>query len=113
MVTHFSLDDPKTESHLDSADLEEKVLDEEFLKTIKDNLTEWKSHFNKEQEKKVLDAVILIFDNCKNIDICDRKAIFFYIKEITGLKYVQIASNLSKIKKKYTYLKKKYKRGEI
>lgn len=84
----------------------------EFVNIFKDNLQRWRSQFQKEQEVKIIDALIVIFESCDDL-LLQKKAIFHYLKELTGLNSKQIASNLNKIKKRYELLKTKYSRGDI
>ena len=67
----------------------------------------------KENEKKVLDAVRILMENVDNIDMFNKKAIYLYLREITGLKTKQVVSNLKKIREKYRIFKIKWDRGEI
>jgi hypothetical protein len=94
-------------------DVEEEYQNREFINILKENLPKWRDQFQKEQEKQFVDALILLFENAKNIDIYNKKAIFLYLREITNLNSKQIATNLNKVKKKFSFLKKKYLRGDI
>jgi hypothetical protein len=90
----------------------DKIEHDEFSEIFVEKLSKWRDFFRKEQERKVIDGLLIIFKDSENI-ICKKKAIFFYLKEITGLNSKQIATNLNKIKKKFISLKDKYERGEI
>jgi len=92
---------------------EEVLLDVEFLMLLKDEVKKWRSKFDKKQEKMVLEAVILLLNNPDLISIYNKKGIYLYIREITGLNTKQVVTNLSKVKKKYDLFKKKYQDGEI
>lgn len=94
-------------------DIETKIEFEQFLESFKDHLHKWRNHFQKPQEVKIIDALIIIFENADNLELYNKKAIFWYLKELTNLKSKQIATNLAKIKRKYELLKKKYNRGDI
>ena len=67
----------------------------------------------KENEKKVLDAVKIIFQSCNDIEIFNKKAIYLYLREITGLNTKQVVNNLNKLRKKYRTFKVKWESGEI
>ena len=71
------------------------------------------SKFDKKQEKMVLEAIILLLNNPDLINIFNKKGIYLYIREITGLNTKQVVTNLSKIRKKYETFKRKYHAGEI
>ncbi len=94
-------------------DVEEEYQNREFINILKENLPKWRDQFQKEQEKKFVDALIVLFENSENIDIYNKKAIFFYLREITDLNSKQIATNLNKVKKKFSFLKRKYLRGDM
>ena len=92
---------------------EESLMDLEFLILMKEEIKKWRLKFDKKQEKMVLEAVILLLSNPDLISIYNKKGIYMYIREITGLNTKQVVTNLSKIKKKYDSFKKKYLGGEI
>lgn len=85
----------------------------EFIELFKQNLIKWKDKFTKDQERKLAEGLIHLFENADSIDIYQKKAIFFYLKEITGLNSKQIAVNLNKIFKKFKVFKEKYEEGLI
>lgn len=105
------------ETYFDSVlfvdNIETEFQKKEFIEILKENLPKWKDQFSKDQEKKVVEALIILFDNVGNIDIFNKKAIFWYIRDITGLNSKQVATNLNKIKKKFNFLKRKYQKGNI
>ncbi len=101
------------EEFLHNDEMQEKFENTEFTNLFKVKLLEWKNKTSKKHEKVFIDALSLLFENADNIDIYNKKAIFFYLKEITELNSKQIASNLSKVKRKYISLKKKYKKGDV
>ena len=55
----------------------------------------------------------LIFSNPDQIDIFNKKAIYFYIREITGLNTKQVVNNLNKMRVKYRVFKKKWDKGDL
>jgi len=67
----------------------------------------------KENEKKVLDAIKILMENVDNIEIFNKKAIYLYLREITGLNTKQVVNNLNKMRVRYRVFKKKWNRGEI
>lgn len=94
------------------SDFREEIESQEFMKIFSEKIYKWRDSFKKEQEKKIIDGLISVLENSKNI-ICKKKAIYFYLKEITGMNSKQIATNLTKVKKKFITLKNKYNKGEI
>ena len=67
----------------------------------------------KENEKKVLDAVLLLMENIEQIEIFNKKAIYLYLREITGLNTKQIVSCLNKMRARYRIFREKWDSGEI
>lgn len=98
---------------LSPEDLEDGIESREFLKLFKEKLPQWKDRFSKKTEKDIVDALIVLMDNSENIELFNKKAILFYLKEISGLNSKQVITNLNKIKKKFISFKNKYDRGEI
>ena len=94
-------------------ELEKGLESREFILLFKERLPKWRDRAGKEQEKKVLDALIVLFENTDNIDIFKKKAIYWYLRELTGMKSKQIALNLSKIKKKFLKFKESYLKGDV
>ena len=94
-------------------DIETEIQEQEFFEELKKNLVEWKDFFKKDQEKKFVDALCVIFDNADNLEYHNKKAVYVYLRELTGMNSKQIAANISKIKKKFDSFKKKWHRGDI
>jgi len=67
----------------------------------------------KENEKKVLMAVQILMDSADTIEIFNKKAIYLYLREITGLNTKQVVNNLNKLRKRYRAFKGKWENGEI
>lgn len=107
LLNKLESDDKMVHNH------EETLMDMEFLLLLKDEVKKWRGKFEKKQEKMVLEAVILLLNNPDLISIYNKKGIYLYIREITGLNTKQVVTNLSKVKKKYELFKKKYQDGEI
>lgn len=93
--------------------LEKNLENREFVELFKDQLEKWQAKATKENEKIVINALLVIFNNAANIDIYKKKAIFFYIKEMTGLNAKQVSSTLNKLNKKFKGFKEKYLKGDI
>ena len=80
-----------------------------LLKEVKN----WDKLTLKENEKKVLDAVLLLMENIEQIEIFNKKAIYLYLREITGLNTKQIVSCLNKMRARYRIFREKWDSGEI
>jgi hypothetical protein len=85
----------------------------EFWQNFFEELAGWDSDMLKENEKKVLGAVKIIFESSNDIEIFNKKAIYLYLREITGLNTKQVVNNLNKLRKKYRAFKGRWESGEI
>jgi hypothetical protein len=86
---------------------------DEFWSHFMNEINSWEKLDLRENERKVLNAIIQIFNNIDNIEIFNKKAIYLYIREITGLNTKQVVSGLSGIKSKYRVFKEEWDDGEI
>jgi len=87
--------------------------EQEFWNNFFIELADWDGDMLKENEKKVLKAVKILFESSEDIDIFNKKAIYLYLREITGLNTKQVVNNLNKLRKKYRVFKNKWESGEI
>ena len=85
----------------------------EFWVSLNDEIDTWNSFMLKENEKKVLQAVCILMDSAQDIPIFNKKAIYLYLREITGLNTKQVVNNLNKLRKRYRTFKEKWESGEI
>ena len=87
--------------------------DIEFWMSLNKEISTWDSFMLKENEKKVLMAVRILMDSADQIEIFNKKAIYLYLREITGLNTKQVVNNLNKLRKRYRVFKNKWQNGEI
>ena len=73
----------------------------------------WQDIPMKPNEDKVLNAVLTLMTNIEQIEIFNKKAIYLYLREITGLNTKQIVSCLNKMRSRYKLFKTKWDSGEI
>lgn len=85
----------------------------EFWGHLMTKIAQWEKLDLRENERKVLSAINHIFSNIDNIEIFNKKAIYLYIREITGLNTKQVVSGLSGIKSKYKVFKEDWDNGEV
>jgi DNA-directed RNA polymerase specialized sigma subunit len=85
----------------------------EFWLNLMREISEWEKMDLRENERKVLASIVHIFSNIENIEIFNKKAIYLYIRELTGLNTKQVVSGLSGIKSKYRSFKEEWDNGEI
>ena len=74
------------------------VLDEETLK---------------QNERKVLKAVDVLFNSSEDIEIFNKKAVYLYLRELTGLNTKQVVSSLNKLRARYRNFKSDWNEGKI
>jgi hypothetical protein len=85
----------------------------EFWSSLHGEIDTWDSFMLKENEKKVLMAVRILLESADQIEIFNKKAIYLYLREITGLNTKQVVNNLNKLRKRYRTFKSKWQNGEI
>lgn len=86
---------------------------QEFMQHLQSEISKWENLDLKENERKVLEAIKILFDSAPDIQIFNKKAIYLYIREITGLNTKQVVNNLNKIRQKYRAFKNKWEKDEI
>ena len=67
----------------------------------------------KTNEEKVYKAVMVLFESTNDIEIFNKKAIYLYIRELTGLNTKQVVNNLNKMRSRYRTWKTRWNKGEI
>jgi DNA-directed RNA polymerase specialized sigma subunit len=96
-----------------SESFQDKAIRKERIEQLKAEMSTWEVDFSKEKEKKVYDAVMILFDSVDDIEIFNKKAIYLYLREITGMNTKQIVSQLNKMRKRYREFQKDWDNGEI
>ena len=91
---------------------QKKRENQEFFNLLNNEINSWEHDNMKENERKVLDAVRILFDSVDDIEIFNKKAIYLYLREITGLNTKQVVNNLNKMRLKYKVFKIKWDKGE-
>jgi hypothetical protein len=91
--------------HMVENDYLERQEQEQFWDELLRDIDTWGSSL-KPQDLKILESVKQILLNKDNIEIFNKKAIYIYMREITGLNSKQITSSLNKIRSKYMDFKK-------
>ena len=106
----FELDAVAASNHEKNTTKEEE---KEFWVFLLREMDQWKEMPLKENEKKVLEAVEVLMKNIEDIEIFNKKAIYLYMREITGLNTKQIVTNLNKMRAKYKVFRQKWNNGDI
>lgn len=86
---------------------------QEFWNHLWTEIEVWKKLDLKANERKVLEAIIILLKDPDAIEIFNKKAIYLYVREITDLNTKQVVNNLNKIRQKYKEFKKTWDDGEI
>ena len=61
----------------------------------------WRGSLKKENERKLLETIIFLMKNAEMVDIYNKKAVYLYLRELTGMNTKQIMVNLKKIRSMY------------
>ena len=85
---------------------------EEFMALLKEEINSWDSVTMRPNEKKVYEAIKTLLENADKLEIFNKKAIYLYLREITGLNTKQIVAQLSKMRIKYSDFKTRYENGD-
>ena len=72
----------------------------EFWTSFYTELKSWDVAQMKENDLKVYQAILILFESKEDIEIFNKKAIYLYLREITGLNTKQIVNSLKKFRKK-------------
>lgn len=81
---------------------EDIVEEKEFWRNLDSAMDEWKHTLKKGPERQVLDAIVFLMKNPELVSIYNKKAVYLYLREITGLTTKQVIVNLKKIKTLYS-----------
>jgi len=87
--------------------------EEEFWKLFYEEIKSWDTSQMKENDLKVYKAIIVLFESKEDIEIFNKKAIYLYLREITGLNTKQIVNSLKKFRKKYSFFKQDWENGSL
>jgi len=83
----------------------------EFWFSLVGEFDKWERQGLKDNEKKVLHAIMDLFDNVDELEIFNKKAIYMHIRELTNLNTKQVVNNLNRLRIKYRNFKKDYNEG--
>ena len=82
----------------------------EFWNSLLTQVDAWDTGNLKANEKSVLEAVKVLLHNIEDIEIFNKKAVYLYLRELTGLNTKQVVNNLNKLREKYRIFKNKWDR---
>lgn len=96
----FDSDVAKNDPNFVVSPHEDALIDDESWKSFFQEMDRWRSKSLKSSERSVLEAVIYLFRN-PEFPIYNKKAIYLYIREMTGLNTKQVVVNLKRLKGYY------------
>ena len=85
--------------------------EDEFWKMFYEEIQSWDESQMKDNDLKVYKAINILFESKEEIDIFNKKAIYLYLREITGLNTKQIVNSLKKFRKRYSTFKNDWENG--
>lgn len=91
---------------------EDVVVEKEFWVSLFKRMDEWRSLLKKPQEVQVLDAIVFLLQNPHLVSIYNKKAVFLYIREMTGLTMKQVNHNMNRMKELYVSFRGRFHNGE-
>ena len=87
---------------------------QEFWDHLWSEINTWEEMKLKENEQKVLQAIKILLNDRDNPElIFNKKAIYLYIREITGLNTKQVVNNLQKLRSKYKTFRYRWEEGQL
>ena len=87
---------------------EDAVIEKEFWQSLFTELEEWRTQLVKKNELKILEAIIFLMNNSHLFPIYNKKAVYMYLREMTGFNEKQVAMGLKKMRSMYAGWKDKY-----
>ena len=88
--------------------------EKEFWMSLWVEIDNWDTGNLKDNEKKVLEAVKILLNSIDEDEmIYNKKAIYLYLRELTGLNTKQVVNNLNKLRIRYRIFKKNWVNGKI
>ena len=88
--------------------------EKEFWISLWTEIEHWDTGNLKDNEQKVLEAVKILLKSIDEDDmIYNKKAIYLYLRELTGLNTKQVVNNLNKLRIRYRIFKKNWINGKI
>ena len=86
---------------------------EQFWEKLWEEIQSWDTEDLKPNEKKVLEAIKVLLTNSDKIEIFNKKAVYLYLRELTGLNTKQVVNSLNKMRTRYRSFKSDWNEGKI
>ncbi len=101
-MKHFNANDKSTIANSRVAPSPQTLMEQRELKgEIFKVLEEIEKRISRENEFLCLNAIKAVFTNIDNLDFLNKRAIYVYVREISGLNSKQLSVAMSKIRKHY------------
>jgi len=88
-------------------------IQEEFWNSFYESMKTWDIDELRENDERVYRAIIVLFESKDDIEIFNKKAIYLYLREITGLNTKQVVNSLNKFRGMYREFKNEWENGQI
>lgn len=101
ITTMSRLEKSMVESHSVVPSPDDMVIRTEDKEILKEMLQKISSKVSNENEKVCIAAIITLFNNIEELEFLNKRAVFVYLREISGLNPKQLSVALSSIRKQY------------
>ena len=102
----FNSFDRSTIVNYQTADAPEDIMiQSERRDEIQEILKKLKSQVENQNDVKCIDAILIVFAKIDDLDLLNKRAIYVYIREISGLNSKQLSTSMSTIRKLYRQIK--------
>jgi hypothetical protein len=91
----------------------DNMIKKEFWNSFYQEIASWDRSKMSENELLVYNAIKELFASVDELDMLNKKAVYLYLRELTGLNTKQIVSQLNKMRKKYRVFRKNWDNGKI
>jgi hypothetical protein len=88
-------------------------IEREFWDSFYNSMRSWDLTTMRENDIAVYKAINILFESKDDIEIFNKKAVYLYLREITGLNTKQIVNSLSKFRALYSDFKQEWGEGQI
>ncbi len=95
-----------------SGSYEDELTEKEFWVELFRDMDEWRPTLKKKHEIQVLDSIVFLLQNNHLVSIYNKKAVFLYIREMTGLTVKQVNHNMNRLKELYLAFRERFHNGE-
>jgi DNA-directed RNA polymerase specialized sigma subunit len=85
----------------------------EFWNFFYEEVNSWEIKNMKENEERVYKAIKVLFSHAEDIEIFNKKGVYLYLRELTGLNTKQIVNSLQKMRLRYRIFKDRWEKGEV